>query len=140
MHNQQRLTMLTKSGAILTCTEYEFEIYFGGACPGYARGHGPSLLEMNLSYTNVYPSNPSTLGGEIFEIHGTGFTDSLEAISVKDTNGNVCEVLSGSADLITCQMPANARAVYSKYSTSIMQIFEFSAFLFFFAPAYIIIL
>lgn len=93
--------IIVSSAENLTQDEYELTIYFDneGNCAGYARYYTPGKINVNLKYTNIYPSNPSFLGGETYEIHGSGFTSNLEEISIRDFNGYTCDVLSASPNL-----------------------------------------
>lgn len=107
--------IVVSSNVDLSNEEYELSIYFDndGNCAGYARFYTPGTINVNLKYTNFFPSNPSVLGGETFEIHGTGFTSNIDKISVRDYNGNTCDVLTSSPSVLTCKMPCNAKTFYS---------------------------
>ena len=108
-----------------TPEEQDLEIYFGNQCNGHAESYEPFQITVNLSYSNIYPANPSVLGGEIYEIHGNGFPANLDhtRINIKDYNGNNCQIKSSDHNLITCQMEKNLGAFHT-FDTTGEQKFE----------------
>lgn len=104
--------VLSSSIDLLPSKSYLLGIFFDGVCKGFPDNYPPTPISINLFYSNFYPTNPSVLGGQIFEIHGKGFTSKLESIKIKDDSNSVCKILTASNEKITCQMPKSTKSFY----------------------------